>query len=131
MLPDLETARRIAQAHCAAWTSREPDAVANRYAEQTTMGMNGNDPMTSKAEIAEMAGAFMADFPDLTLSLDSVLVAGRHMIYAWTFEGHHKESFNPVCFSGWEEWDLDDDLKVTKSLGWYDVADYERQVAGT
>ena len=32
-------------------------------------------------------------------------------------------------FSGWEEWDLNDDLKVTKSLGWYDAEDYERQVA--
>jgi hypothetical protein len=51
------------------------------------------------------------------------------MVYAWTFEGHHGETGKLVRFSGWEEWDLDDDLKVTKSLGWYDVEDYNRQVA--
>ena len=130
MTPDVETARRIAEEHCSAWSSGNSKAVASRYAEQTTMGMNGNEPMTSRLEIAEMAAGFMADFPDLSLTLDSVLVANHHMIYAWTFEGHHVETRNHVKFSGWEEWDLDGDLKVTKSLGWYDAEDYEKQVAG-
>lgn len=129
-MPDIETARRLALEHCLTWSSRNPETVANRYAVQTTMGMNGGDPMTSRAEIAAMAAGFMADFPDLVLTLDTVLAADHRMIYAWTFEGHHTETRNHVRFSGWEEWDLDDDLKVTKSLGWYDAADYERQVAG-
>ena len=131
MTPDLDTARRMAQDHCVAWTNRTPDIVAHRYAEQTTMSMNGGEPMTSRSQIADMAVGFMFDFPDLILSLDTVLVADHHMVYAWTFEGHHKETGNHVRFSGWEEWDLDDNLKVIKSLGWYDGADYERQVAGT
>ncbi len=87
--------------------------------------------MKSRTEIGDMAAGFMADFPDLVLNLDTVLVADHHMVYAWTFEGHHRETGNHVRFSGWEEWDLDDNLKVTKSLGWYDGVDYERQVAGT
>lgn len=131
MIPDSVTAYQIAQDHCAAWTNQTPEMVAGRYAEQTTMSMNGGDPMTSRSQIADMAAGFMADFPDLVLALDTVLVADRHMIYAWTFEGRHKGSGNKVRFSGWEEWDLDDDLKVTKSLGWYDAEDYNRQVAGT
>lgn len=130
MTPDRATAEKMAQAHCEAWTDQNPEAVASRYAKNTTMGMNGGDPMTSQAEIANMAAGFMADFPDLVLTLDSVLVADHHMVYAWTFEGHHKDTGNHVKFSGWEEWDLDDDLKVIKSLGWYDNVDYERQVAG-
>lgn len=92
--------------------------------------MNGGEPMTTRAEIAEMAAGFMNDFPDLVLNCDTVLVADHHMIYAWTFEGHHRESGSLVKFSGWEEWDLDEDFKVTKSLGWYDVDDYNRQVDG-
>ncbi|MFN3251175.1 nuclear transport factor 2 family protein [Roseibium album] len=131
MIPDPVTAYQIAQDHCAAWTNQSPEMVAGRYAEQTTMSMNGGDPMTSRSQIADMAAGFMADFPDLVLALDTVLVADRHMIYAWTFEGRHKGSGNKGRFSGWEEWDLDDDLKVTKSLGWYDAEDYDRQVAGT
>ncbi len=130
MFPSIETARTLADAHCAAWTARDANTVAARYAEVTTFGMNGGDPMTTRDEIAEMAAGFMAEFPDLRLVCDHVLVAERHMVYAWTFTGRHLETGNAVQFSGWEEWDLDDDLRVTKSLGWYDVADYERQVTG-
>ena len=130
MFPDLETARQIGRDHCAAWTSRAPEAVAARYAEPTSFAMNGGEAMTTRAEIAAMAAGFMASFPDLVLTCDRVLAADRHMVYAWTFEGHHAETGKPVRFSGWEEWDLDDDLKVTKSLGWYDVEDYERQAGG-
>jgi hypothetical protein len=31
---------------------------------------------------------------------------------------------------GWEEWDVDGNLEVTGSRGWYDADDYARQVAG-
>ena len=130
MKPDVQTAQRMAKDHCAAWTSRNPDVVARRYADKPTMSMNGGDPMTSRPQIRDMAAGFMEDFPDLVLSLDTVLVADHHMVYAWTFEGHHKVTGNHVRFSGWEEWDLDDNLNVIKSLGWYDASDYERQVAG-
>ncbi len=130
MTPDPETARRFATEHCAAWTARQPEVVADRYSETTSFGMNGSTPMTTRAEIADMASGFMEDFPDLVLSLDTVLVTDHHMVYAWTFEGHHKATGNLVRFSGWEEWDLDENLKVSRSLGWYDVADYEQQVAG-
>ena len=131
MTPDVNTARSMAEKHCEAWTNKTPEVVASRYAEAATMIMNSGEPMTSRSQICDMAAGFMADFPDLVLSLDTVLVANRHMIYAWTFEGHHRETGNHVRFSGWEEWDLDDDLNVIRSLGWYDGVDYERQVAGT
>jgi hypothetical protein len=31
---------------------------------------------------------------------------------------------------GWEEWELDDDLKVKKSFGWFDAEVCARQVEG-
>jgi nuclear transport factor 2 (NTF2) superfamily protein len=130
MIPDVETARRIAEAHCAAWTSRSPDAVAERYTATTSFSINRADPMTTRQAVAEMAAGFMSDFPDLVLTCNSVLVADGHMVYAWTFKGHYRENGNLARFTGWEEWDLDDELKVIKSLGWYDANDYERQIAG-
>lgn len=30
---------------------------------------------------------------------------------------------------GWEEWDLDDELKVVSSRGWNDEVEYARQSA--
>lgn len=130
MFPSIEQARALAIEHCETWTSGDAKSVAARYAENTRFGMNGGEPMTSQAEIQEMAAGFMADFPGLTLTCDTVLVADHHMVYAWTFTGVHRETDRSVRFSGWEEWDLDDDLLVTKSLGWYDTEDYERQVMG-
>ncbi len=130
MIPDIDTARMLAENHCAAWTSLSPDAVADRYSATTSFAMNGGEPMVTRKQIAEMASGFMADFPNLVLTCDTVLVADHHMVYAWTFEGRYHQTGKLVRFSGWEEWDLDDDLKVTRSLGWYDTEDYERQVAG-
>jgi hypothetical protein len=31
---------------------------------------------------------------------------------------------------GWEEWDLDAELKVKASRGWFDAHDYARQTKG-
>ncbi len=129
MVPNVDTARKIADAHCTAWTSLSPDVVAQRYSTSTSFAMNCGQPMTTREEIAEMAGGFMSEFPDLVLTCDNVLVADHHMVYAWTFAGHHHETKKLIRFSGWEEWDLDDNLEVVKSLGWYDVEDYNRQVA--
>jgi hypothetical protein len=35
-----------------------------------------------------------------------------------------------LTVQGWEEWELDDDLKVKSSPGWYDENDYARRVEG-
>lgn len=130
MVPNIKNAKAMADAHCAAWTAGDAAKVAERYSEPTSFGMNWGAPMTTRDEVREMAQGFMSDFPGLTLVCDSVLVADRHMVYAWTFEGVHASTGAQVRFSGWEEWDLDNDLQVVKSLGWYNVEDCERQVNG-
>jgi nuclear transport factor 2 (NTF2) superfamily protein len=129
MIPSLETARKIAEAHCAAWTSHDAEKIASRYATTPDFSINRGDPMTTRADIAEMAAGFISDFPDLVLSLDTVLAAEKHMVYAWSFQGHYRRNGNFVRFNGWEEWELDDDLKVVTSRGWYDAKDYEQQIS--
>lgn len=37
---------------------------------------------------------------------------------------------NPLRVRGWEEWELNDDLKVVASRGWFDANDYARQAGG-
>ncbi len=77
-----------------------------------------------------MAAGFFADVPDLALVCDKVRCAGDHVAYLWTFTGTHSGTKNSLNISGWEEWDLDEDLKVKASRGWFDANDYERQTAG-
>ncbi|MFL4472056.1 hypothetical protein ACERZ8_20035 [Tateyamaria armeniaca] len=35
-----------------------------------------------------------------------------------------------LTIHGWEEWDMDADMNVKASRGWFDAEEYARQVAG-
>src|SRR5665213_4601643 len=127
MTVEHETVGRIAVAYTAAWNSGSPDAVASFYASDGRIVINRGQPWVGRKGIAEMASGFFADGPDLLLVCDGVRCAGDHVAYLWTFTGTHAATKNPLRVVGWEEWDLNADLQVVASLGWYDVADYERQ----
>ncbi len=75
-----------------------------------------------------MVAGFYGEFPDLKLYCDKVRSAGDHAVFVWTLDGHHAETKNRVRIGGWEEWDLTDDLKIQTSLGWFDAAEYARQI---
>lgn len=120
----------MAQAYTQAWNSGSPQAVAAHYAPEGRIVINRGNPWEGRAGIEAMAAGFFADVPDLSLTCDEVRCAGSHVIYVWTFTGHHAATGRPLEVSGWEEWELDDDLKVRSSLGWYDAEDYDRQVEG-
>ncbi len=79
--------------------------------------------------IVEMAAGFYAEFPDLIVHCDELRTAGNHAIFVWTLEGHHAETKNYVKVAGWEEWELDENMKIKSSLGWFDAEEYDRQVA--
>jgi len=121
---------KIAAAYTAAWNSGSADAVAGFYATDGGIVINNGTPWQERAGVADMAKGFFADVPDLTLTCDGLRVAGDHVAYLWTFTGHHAQTRNPLTISGWEEWDMDADGKVKASRGWFDSADYARQVAG-
>jgi hypothetical protein len=65
-----------------------------------------------------MAAGFYAEFPDRVIHCDDARVAGSHGILVWSLEGHHAETKNYVKVGGWEEWELDESLKIKKSHGW-------------
>jgi uncharacterized protein (TIGR02246 family) len=125
-----EKARQMAAAYTAAWNSGSPDAVASFYAPDGKIVINRGLPWVDRKGISEMAAGFFADVPDLHLVCDDVRCAGDHVAYFWTFTGTHAATRNPLRIVGWEEWDLNADLKVTASQGWYEAADYERQTKG-
>lgn len=120
----------ITTAYTAAWNSGSAEAVASFYAPEGTIIINRGTPWEGRAGIAAMAAGFYTDVPDLSLTCDGLRIAGDHVAYLWTFSGHHAQTRNPLRIIGWEEWDLDSEGKVTASRGWYDAADYARQVAG-
>ncbi|WP_198372511.1 nuclear transport factor 2 family protein [Roseomonas rosulenta] len=122
--------RDLAKAYTDAWNSGSPEAVAAFYAIDGRIVINRGEPWGGRARVADMAAGFYADVRDMKVFCDEVRIAGHHVAYIWTFTGLHAGTGNPLRVTGWEEWDLDQDLKVTVSRGWYDAEDYARQVAG-
>ena len=118
----------LARRHVAAWNAHNGDEVATTYTPDARFSINDGEPMVGRAQIAEMVRGFAAEFPDLTLTLDGVHTAGENAVYLWTFEGTHRYSGNRVKFGGWECWRLNDDVQVVSSLGYYDEAEYKRQL---
>ncbi|MCW5729362.1 MAG: nuclear transport factor 2 family protein [Alphaproteobacteria bacterium] len=130
MGPDHKAVARMSQSYTAAWNAKSAEAVASHYADDGQIVINRGTPWKGRAGIRDMAAGFYADVPDLSLTCDDIRCAGSHAVYVWTFTGHHAGSGRPLKISGWEEWELDDDLRVKSSLGWYDAEDYARQVEG-
>jgi uncharacterized protein (TIGR02246 family) len=118
----------VAKAYADAWSSKSPEAVASFYAPDGSISINRGETLKGHAAIAEMAAGFFADIPDLVLHCDDVRLAGNHALFLWTFEGHYARTKNAVRISGWEERELDENYKVTSALGWFDAADYQRQI---
>ncbi|MEP1931165.1 MAG: nuclear transport factor 2 family protein [Roseibium sp.] len=122
--------KSFAQDYAKAWSSGSAESVGAHYAKTGKITINRGDPLVGRDAVIEMAAGFMAEFPDLNLTCDEVRCSGTHVLFAWTLDGHHADTKNYVIFSGWEEWELDDDMKVVCSLGWFDAEDYNRQTAG-
>jgi len=120
----------LAEGYTAAWNTGSASAVASFYAENGEIIINRGDPWAGRDGVAEMASGFYADVPDLALTCDEIRAAGDHAIYVWTFTGHDAATGNALTVHGWEEWDLDEDLKIRSSRGWFDSEDYARQAAG-
>ena len=129
MTIDQDRMRQVADAYTAAWNSGSADAVSEFYAPDGRIVINRGKPWEGRTGVAQMAAGFFADVPDLTLVCDGVRIAGDHVAYLWTFTGTHAGSGNPLRIVGWEEWDMDLELNVKSSRGWYDADDYARQTA--
>ena len=127
---DPQAVTELARTYTAAWNSGSADNVARHYADDGQIVINRGEPWQGRARIADMAAGFFTDVPDLALTCDELRCAGSHVLYAWTFTGHDAKTGRPLRVRGWEEWDLDEDLKVQASRGWYDADVYARQVAG-
>jgi uncharacterized protein (TIGR02246 family) len=120
----------MAAAYSKAWSSGSAAAVASHYAADGQICINRGDVLKGTAAIEEMAAGFHGEFPDLEVRMDDIRTSGSHALFIWTLIGHHAETKNYCEVGGWEEWELDDDLKVKSSLGWFDPEEYDRQVAG-
>ncbi len=125
--------RAFAERYTAAWCSQDAASVAAHYAEHGSLTINGGVPAIGREAITASAQSFMTAFPDLVITIDDCTATNGKTIYAWTLTGTNTGpggSGRRVRISGREEWTFDAAGLVAHSLGYFDAADYQRQLNG-
>jgi hypothetical protein len=131
MQPDPDQLLDFARRYTAAWCSQDPASVAEHYAPEGSLTINGGPPSVGRAAIAEVARSFMAAFPDMRVLVDDLLVQDGGIEYHWTLIGTNAGpggTGNRVQIAGFEEWTIGDDGLIAESQGHYDQAEYDRQL---
>ncbi len=123
----------FAAAYTAAWCSQNAASVASFYALDGSITINNGTPSVGRAAITASAQSFMTAFPDLVVEMNRLDDAGDYVMYHWTLIGTNtgpNGTGRSVRVDGYEKWTFDDHGLVAQSIGWFDGADYERQLNG-
>ena len=128
---DLDKMIEFGQKYTDAWNSKVPEKMASFYAEDGTLTVNNGTPAVGREQLAQTAKSYMDAFPDLELTMDSLIKENETYRYYWTFKGTNtgpNGTGNEVDFSGYEEWTINDQGLVQKSIGKYNADEYTSQL---
>jgi predicted ester cyclase len=130
---EYEKMLEFGEKYTAAWNSKNPDKMASFYAEDGSLTVNNGTPAIGREQLAATANSYMEAFPDLKLTMDSLVADLDTYRYHWTFSGTNtgaEGTGNKVVLSGFERWTLSPEGLIQKSIGTYDAEDYKRQLNG-
>jgi uncharacterized protein (TIGR02246 family) len=128
---ELATLNAFATNYTAAWCSQDAARVASFFAEKGSLTINEGTPSVGRPAITAAAQEFMTAFPDMVVTMDSVIREGGHVVYRWNLTGTNTGpggTGKAVRISGYEEWTMDDDGLIAESQGHFDEAKYQRQL---
>lgn len=117
--------------YAAAWSSQEAASVASFFSQNASLTVNDSEPAVGREAITAVAQGFMTAFPDMVVLMDSLRTTESAIEFHWTFIGTNTGpggTGNAVRFSGYEEWTLDEDGSIARSLGHFDEDEYARQL---
>ncbi len=121
----------FAKSYAQAWCSQRPEFVSLFYAEDGSLNVNNGKPAEGRDEISKVAQSYMTAFPDIIVSMDSLVTTSEGVEFHWTFTGTNtgpNGTGKKVKISGFELWQLDDNGLIKESKGSYDAKEYERQL---
>jgi uncharacterized protein (TIGR02246 family) len=123
----------FADRYTAAWCSDDPHQVAEFFAADGVLTINGGTPHVGREAIAASAAAFMQAFPDLVVALRALDDVDGRVAYHWTLTGTNTGpggTGRAVRIDGTELWQLGDAGLIADSIGSFDATDYQRQLQG-
>jgi hypothetical protein len=131
MQPDPAKLREFASRYTDAWCSQEAASVAGFYSFNGSLTVNNGTPAVGRRAITEVVQSFMTAFPDLDVVMDDLVIRVDGASYHWTLIGTNTGpggTGNRVQISGFEVWTFGADELIASSRGYFDAADYRRQL---
>jgi hypothetical protein len=119
------------KSYAQAWCSQKPEYVSLFFAEDGSLSMNNGNPTVGRNEISKVAESFMSAFPDIIVSMDSLVQTSEGTHFHWSFTGTNtgpNGTGKKVRISGVELWQLDENGLIKESKGRFDTEEYERQI---
>ena len=128
---DQDKLREFAKRYTAAWCSYDPASVAEFYSPHGSLAVNAGTPAVGGSAITDVARSFMTAFPDLQVLMDDLILKGNKVEYHWTLIGTNSGpggTGNRVRISGFEVWQIGSDELISRSHGYFDNDEYQRQL---
>jgi predicted ester cyclase len=112
------------------WCSQRPEFVSMFFAEDGSLSINDGKPAVGRNEISSVVKSFMTAFPDIIVSMDSLVNSPKGTEFHWTFTGTNtgpNGTGTKVKIHGVEIWQIENGL-IKESKGSFDTEEYNRQV---
>ena len=121
----------FATAYAEAWSSPDPEALAEFYSEDGELIVNQGEPAIGREGVEAKAREFMEAFPDMEVKLVKLVEQGEKVQFHWHWTGTNTGpggTGRSVDLRGHETWTFDEGGLIVESLGSYDADEYERQL---
>jgi hypothetical protein len=117
--------------YAAAWCSQKPEQVAAFFAADGSLKVNDAAPAVGREAITKVAQGFMTAFPDMVVSMDSLIGTNTGASFHWTLTGTNtgpNGTGKSVRVSGVEQWQFNNEGLINQSIGSFDADEYNRQL---
>ncbi|MCR9063680.1 MAG: ester cyclase [Cytophagales bacterium] len=121
----------FARSYAQVWCSQRPNFVSSFFAEDGELSVNNGKPAKGTEAISSVAKGYMDAFPDMIVTMDSLIATSDKTKFYWTLVGTNNGTNgtgNKVKISGFEEWTLNDEGLIQESKGHFNEKEYRRQL---
>ncbi len=121
----------FARSYAQVWCSQRPNFVSSFFAEDGELSVNNGKPAKGTEAISNVAKGYMDAFPDMIVTMDSLIATSDKTKFYWTLVGTNNGTNgtgNKVKISGFEEWMLNDEGLIQESKGHFNEKEYRRQL---
>lgn len=121
----------FAKSYAQVWCSQRPNFVSYFFAEDGVLQINNGSPAKGTEAITSAVKEFMDAFPDMVVSMDSVITKLDKTKFYWTLTGTNyipNGAGKKVKINGFEEWILNDDGLIQESKGYFNEKEYKQQL---